>query len=77
MKVKLLTPEQAQSLFGHLFKDYHEFSPVIDGNGNYIISLESATENENPDFDWVKDLPEIDFVMNTKSLEDYIAESQN
>jgi len=73
-KVKLLTETQAQSLFGVKFKPLHEFSPIKDNNGNFVISLECAEQTENPDFLWVKQLPEIDFVRSSKTLDEIIDE---
>lgn len=56
MTVSKLTPEQAEELKGVQFIQDNYFNPVMDKNGNYIISLE---EVEQCDIEWVKDLPRI------------------
>jgi hypothetical protein len=58
MTVALLTTEQAQSLQGvEVVKDQF-FNPILDANGNYIISLE---EVEQTYLEWVKELPLIPY----------------
>lgn len=61
MKVKLLTPAQAQMLIGQTFHEESLFNPILDANDNWIISLEETSQCDNEAFLWVKDLPEIDF----------------
>jgi hypothetical protein len=62
MYVKLLTTLQADSLVGQEFKPNEFFSPMQDANGNFVLSLIEANDCTNPEFIWVKDLPEILFV---------------
>lgn len=58
MKVAKLTQEQAEKLKGlEVVKDNY-FNPILDADGNYIISLE---EVEQSDIEWVKDLPQIEY----------------
>lgn len=58
MTVAQLTQEQAENLKGlEVVKDNY-FNPILDANGNYIISLE---EVEQSDIEWVKDLPQIEY----------------
>lgn len=73
MKVKLLTPEQKDSLLGFYFKEFHLFSVIEDVNGNWVIPVQDAEETTNPDFQWVKDLPEIDFVKKEGGLREELA----
>ena len=65
MKVKLLTTEQKDSLIGVEIGDSHFYNPAIDAEGNCFISLQEAEQTTNPDYLWIKDLPEIDYVPHT------------
>ena len=58
MQVYLLTEEQAQSLIGIQFIPDNYFNPIMDADGNYIISIE---EVEQCSIDWVKALPLIEY----------------
>jgi len=58
MTVAKLTQEQAEQLQGVEFAPDSFFNPILDANGNYIISLE---EVEQCDIQWVKQLPIIEF----------------
>lgn len=62
MKVKLLTTEQKDLLVGVEIADNHFYNPFQDDNTNFVISLEECDQTSNPDFIWVKDLPEIDYI---------------
>jgi hypothetical protein len=59
--VRLLTFEQALQLGGNTWATDSYFEPQKDGDDNWILSEEEATGNTNPQFDWVKDLPQIEF----------------
>lgn len=64
MIVAQLTQEQAKQLKGlEVVKDNY-FNPVLDADGNYIISLE---EVEQSDIEWAKTLPQIEYkpIINT------------
>lgn len=58
MIVAQLTIEQASELKEVEFTKGNKFNPILDANGNYIISLE---EVEQCDIEWVKNLPTIEF----------------
>jgi hypothetical protein len=58
MQVHLLTYEQAQSLIGIQFMPDSYFNPIIDADGNHIISIE---EVEQCSIEWVKALPLIEY----------------
>ena len=58
MEVYLLTLEQAQSLIGVQFMPDNYFNPIMDADGNHIISIE---EVEQCSIDWVKQLPLINY----------------
>ncbi len=59
--VRLLTFEQALELGGNTWAKDSYFEPLRDADDNWILSEEEATGNTNPRFDWVKDLPVIEF----------------
>lgn len=73
MKAKLLSEEQKDLLNGIYFKEHHVFSPILDANDNWVLGLETAEQTTNPDFQWVKDLPEIDFEKRESRLREELA----
>jgi hypothetical protein len=60
--VRLLTENQKDALLGVFFAPASVYRPMLDGLGRWIISKEEAGKTTNPDFLWVKILPQIDFV---------------
>jgi hypothetical protein len=65
MIVAQLTQEQAEQLQGVEFVKDNFFNPILDADGNYIISLE---EVEQCDIEWVKELPIIEYKHIIKEL---------
>jgi hypothetical protein len=61
IKVGLLTIPQKDSLLGHKYNEDTYFNPVQDTNTNWIISTQEIDYCINPDFDWVKTLPLIEW----------------
>jgi hypothetical protein len=61
MQVGLLTEIQKDSLLGHHWIPNVLFNPVQDCNDQWIISLQEIQGNTNPDFEWIKTLPLIEF----------------
>lgn len=61
MKVAILTQEQKDLLSNVQYITDIYFRPLLDGDGNWYISIEEQDGTTNPDFLWVKDLPLIDF----------------
>ena len=59
--VGLLTVEQKDSLVGQSYAPDSYFNPIQDINSNWVISLEEVDQCINPEFIWVKDLPEIPY----------------
>jgi len=59
--VGLLTEMQKDSLIGQTFTDYSFFAPIQDADDNWVISVEEINYCTNPDFDWIKDLPLIEY----------------
>lgn len=58
MIVAKLTKKQSEQLKDVEFTESSKFNPILDANGNYIISLE---EVEQSNIEWVKDLPQIEY----------------
>lgn len=61
MKVKLLTTEQTNLLLGAEIANSYFANPFLDADGNNVISIEEANSVTNPDYLWIKELPEIDY----------------
>jgi hypothetical protein len=57
-----LTPEQKELLVGKCFNDNSQFNPVADVSGDYFIFDKEVEECTNANFEWVKDLPQAEFV---------------
>jgi hypothetical protein len=60
--VGLLTESQKNELLGQLYDEDSYFNPIQDINDNWIISVEEMEFCVNPEFQWVKDLPLIEYV---------------
>lgn len=61
-QVGLLTETQKDSLVGQLYDEDSYFNPIQDISDQWIISVEEMDFCVNPEFQWVKDLPLIDYV---------------
>jgi hypothetical protein len=61
IQVGLLTETQKDSLVGQLYDEDSYFNPIQDDFDNWIISIEEMDFCVNPEFQWVKDLPLIDY----------------
>jgi len=61
MLVGLLTIEQKDSLIGHHYQEDSYFNSVQQLGGDWIISTEEIDNCDNPDFDWVKQLPLVEW----------------
>lgn len=60
--VGLLTESQKDSLIGQLYDEDSYFNPIQDDFDNWIISTEEMDFCVNPEFQWVKDLPLIEYI---------------
>jgi hypothetical protein len=60
-QVGLLTEAEKNSLIGQLYDEDSYFNPIQDDFDNWIISVEEMDFCVNPEFQWVKDLPLIDY----------------
>jgi len=61
MKVALLTPEQKKAIEGKEFAPDSLFNPIQDLNNNWVISLQEIELATTPPYEWIKELPLIDF----------------
>jgi hypothetical protein len=61
MKVKLLTPEQTNLLIGAEIANSYFANPFLDADGNNVLSIQESDSVTNPDYLWIKELPEIDY----------------
>ena len=61
IQVGLLTESQKDSLIGQLYDEDSYFNPIQDIEDNWIISVEEMEFCVNPIFQWVKDLPLIEY----------------
>jgi hypothetical protein len=59
--VGLLTIEQKDSLVGQMYDEDSFFNPITDLSDQWIISVEEMEFCVNPEFQWVKDLPLIEY----------------
>jgi len=66
--VGLLTIEQKDLLVGQMFDEDSYFNPILDGNDNWIISIEEIEQNIYPSFGWLQDLEMIIFVPKVNPL---------
>ena len=60
-QVGLLTETQKDSLIGQLYDEDSYFNPIQDIDDNWIISTEEIEFCINPEFQWVKTLPLIEY----------------
>jgi hypothetical protein len=59
--VGLLTQSQKEEIAGQVFALDSYFNPILDGDNNWIISVQEIDQCINPLFLWVKDLPLIEY----------------
>lgn len=60
--VGLLTIAEKDSLLGQLYAPDSYFNPIQDIDDNWIISTEEMEFCVNPEFQWVKTLPLIEYI---------------
>lgn len=61
MKIAPLTIYQFRALYSQNFAPDSSFNPTALPNGTYFISEEEIIQYQGVEFDWVKDLPLIDY----------------
>lgn len=59
--VALLTEAEKDQIYGQQYAPDSYFNPILDADGNWIISTQEQEFCTNPDFQWVKDLPLIPY----------------
>jgi len=74
MKVRKVTEVQKEQLVGQTYDGTCFFNPVLDADGNWFISNEEVQFCNKVEFDWINDLPEIDY--NPVSAPDFMNENQ-
>lgn len=62
MKVGLLTLEQKNEIAGKQFAPDSFFNPIQDANGNWVISIQEMEQATIPPYEWVHELPLIDYL---------------
>lgn len=67
--VGLLTLDQYEQIVGQLFAPDSFFNPIQDANDDWIISEEEINFCTNPEFQWVKSLPLIEYKPKTIELQ--------
>jgi hypothetical protein len=60
--VYLLTDLQKDDLIGQWYAPDSYFNPIQDFNDYWVISTEEVDYCVNPELQWVKDLPLIEFI---------------
>jgi len=68
IQVGLLTLAQKNDIFEMLFDDDSYFNPIQDADDNWIISIEEIEFCTVEQFQWVKQLPLIEFKPKDVSL---------
>ena len=62
MQVGLLTLEQKNEIDGKEFAPNSFFNPIQDANNNWVISIQEMEQATIPPYEWVHELPLIEFV---------------
>lgn len=60
-KVAIITEKQKELIDGEVYKDEMTFNPILDGNGNWVISEQEVRQNENKNYKFINELKLIDF----------------
>ena len=61
IEVALLTEIEKDSLIGIIYNEDCYFNPIQDINDNWIISIQEVDFCINPEYQWVKSLPLIQY----------------
>lgn len=59
--MRILTKQQFQLIAGEPYAKDSYFMPLLDADGDIVIGEEEAAQCTNPDFQFVKQLPEKEF----------------
>ena len=63
MKVVLLTEPEKDSLVGELVQPDWYFNPVLDCNGNWIISTQEVDNSIYSQHEWIKSMHSGNFII--------------
>jgi len=63
VQVAQLTQTQKDELVGQLYTTDSYFNPIQDCNDIWIISTEEIEFCDNPQFQWIKELPLIEYCV--------------
>lgn len=76
MKIAIITKEQHREIYGQLYSDSMYFNPVLDRDGNLIITEEEINQLTNLNFTWVSSLIKVEKDSQLKELtkEEWITE---
>lgn len=61
IQVGLLKLDEYEQIVGQLFDEDSYFNPIQDADDNWVISTEEINFCTNPEFQWVKQLPLIEY----------------
>jgi len=61
IQVGLLKLDEYEQIVGQLFDEDSYFNPIQDTNDDWVISIEEINFCTNPEFQWVKQLPLIEY----------------
>jgi hypothetical protein len=61
IQVGLLKLDEYEQIVGQLFDEDSYFNPIQDANDDWVISTEEINFCTNPEFQWVKYLPLIEY----------------
>jgi hypothetical protein len=61
MEAVLLTTQQAEEITNRKFAPDSYFSPHQDLDNNWVVSVFEQEHCTNPDFDWIKKCPRIEY----------------
>jgi len=59
--MRILTKDQFKQIVGKSFTKDSYFNPVLDADGEIVISEEEVTQCDVSEFNFVKELPQKDF----------------
>lgn len=55
-KLAIITKEQHRDIYGKFYADSMYFNPVLDKDGNIVISEQEVNQLDNKELPWVADL---------------------
>jgi hypothetical protein len=68
MKIAIITKEQHREIHGQLYSDNMYFNPILDKDGNMIITEQEIDQLTNLNYTWVADLTKVEKDSQLKTL---------